>query len=597
MKIKDVFSGHSLIATGLILVLSLLFFYLPTISNLELKTYDWRLEKYRGSVFNDKTRAISIDQASLDELGAFPWDRKTYADLINSIKQKNPKLLVFDILYQEPKPSDSSFAKAIKEAGFDVVLPFCFGEKSLIESAPVFPVESLRKVAAAEGFIDYIVDSDNTIRKAKLAISYNGRIFPSLDLAAYARYKGVPVDKIVYGESKITVGDVVIKTDPDYAILIDYYIPKKGKTVQSFPSRSFFKFMDPERTPDLTGVVLYVGAGTPGMMDDFPVPAVGKMYGSVIHANIFNTLVRGDYVTEAGQAVNLILILVLALVYGLFLSRMVNVVKLFAVSILIAGIHISLNLFMFKNGFWYNLVSPIAVIFAGTLIVSAIQFFRTRKLFGQFVAKEVVDKMVSSDIHTKMGGVEKEVSILFSDIRGYTTLSEKMKPAEVMNLLNEYHGEMVKIFHRHDGRVFDYQGDAQMVVFGAPIERADHAICACKAAYDMDKALQRLREKWKIESRESFEIGVGICTGIAALGIVGAEGALQYSAIGDTTNVASRLQSQSKILGSSIIISEPTKEAIGDYFEIRSLGFVELKGKSKPMEVFTIVAEKDKKPE
>jgi adenylate cyclase len=189
--------------------------------------------------------------------------------------------------------------------------------------------------------------------------------------------------------------------------------------------------------------------------------------------------------------------------------------------------------------------------------------------------------------------VEKEVSILFSDIRGYTNLSEKLSPKEVMDLLNEYHGEMVKIFHKYDGRVFDYQGDAQMVVFGAPIEREDHAACACRAAYEMDLALERLRDKWRIENRELFEIGVGICTGIAALGIVGAEGAMQYSAIGDTTNVAARLQAQSKILGASIIISQPTKEAIEGTFRVRSLGFVELKGKSKPMEVFTIASEKD----
>jgi adenylate cyclase len=455
MKLKDVFSGHSLLSAVLILVLGLIFFYLPAIHNLELKAYDLRMEKYRGSVFNDKTRAISIDQASLDELGGFPWDRKRYAELIDVLKQKNPSLLVFDILFQEPKPSDSFFAKSIKDAGFDVVLPFCFSEKSVIETVPVFPVDSLRNVAAAEGYINYDVDPDNAIRKARLAINDNGKFYPSLDLAAYARFKGVDVDKIVYSEGKITVGDVVINTAKDYTILIDYYIPKKGKTIQTFPSRSFFKYLDPDRTPDLKGVVLYVGAGTPGMMDDFPVPSQGRMYGSIIHANIFNTLLRGDYIREASATENLLLIVILSLFYGLFLSRMASVVKLFGFSILFIILHTAINLFMFKNGFWYNFITPVFVIFAGTLVISSIQFFRTRRLFGQFVAKEVVDKMVSSDTHTKMGGVEKEVSILFSDIRGYTNLSEKLSPKEVMDLLNEYHGEMVKIFHKYDGRVFD----------------------------------------------------------------------------------------------------------------------------------------------
>lgn len=591
--------GHRGIALGAIFILSALFYILPISTNLELSLYDFRLSLLRGGEIKNNIFVAAIDQQSLDELGGFPWKRSRYAEFLKTLKKKRPKMVVFDILFQEPKPEDEELARAVEDSGFPVVFPYNYVTVGQLYAGEQYKkadvTEKLKKSAAATGFIDISPDPDRVMRRIQLAIKYEGKYEPSMDLAAFALWKGVKPEDIRYEKNRIIVGDSVIPTDDNYYMLIDYYIPEQsGSFKQSFPVQSFSKYLSPDNTADLNDVILLVGIGTIGMQDDFRVPNNPNMYGSVIHANVLNTLMRESYIRTLPEYWNLLVILAIILVYGLVLSRTANVKKLILASVFLFVGYSILNFFLFKMGVWLDWVQPVFVIFSGTLVVSIMQFFRTHKIFGQFVAKEVVDKMVESDKFTEMGGVEKEVSILFSDIRGYTTLSEKMSPSAVMNMLNEYHAEMVKIFQNHYGRVFDYQGDAQMVVFGAPVERDDHALCACKAALDMEIALEKLREKWKLENRELFEIGVGICTGVVAIGLVGAEGHKQYSAIGDSTNVAARLQGKSKELNAPIIISEKTNEYVKDILKTRSLGETELKGKSKPMEVFTVLVEEEK---
>jgi len=290
--------------------------------------------------------------------------------------------------------------------------------------------------------------------------------------------------------------------------------------------------------------------------------------------------------------VNLAMVLLVVLLFGFWASRFSKAHRVILFAAIFVVVYTLINSILFARGIWIDLAPPVFASFGCTLVVLGVQFFRTHRLFQQFVAPEVVDRMVADEEFARLGGKEMEVSILFSDIRGYTTLSEKMSPSQMMEMLNEYHTRMVKIYERNHGRVFDYMGDAQMVVYGAPINLENHALWACRAALETQEALKELCDKWKIENRLAFEVGTGICTGRVAIGLVGAEGHKQYTAIGDSTNVASRLQGQSKVLGATVIISPRTAEMVRDHFQLRSLGEVDLKGKSEAMEVFTIVKQK-----
>jgi len=187
----------------------------------------------------------------------------------------------------------------------------------------------------------------------------------------------------------------------------------------------------------------------------------------------------------------------LVLLFGFLISRLSNIKYIFLSSSLILMGYSILNFYLFHKGYWLMWVPPFFTIFSCTLIITGIQFFRTHQLFRQFVVPEVADKMITSEEYGKLGGKEKEVTILFTDIRGYTSLSENMSPSEVMEMLNEYHQEMVKVFEKNKGRVFDYMGDAQMVVFGAPVEVRDHPYWAVKSAIEVRHALENLKKYYR----------------------------------------------------------------------------------------------------
>jgi adenylate cyclase len=579
------------------LMLALVIFIHPFTRELgELWLYDVRLLLLRNPEPTGEIVFISIDQSSLDKYGAFPWKRSMYARMLDLLKESRPSLAVFDVLFQEPRPEDADFARAIRDAGFPVVLANNFSTVNAINDQRIVPVVGdLAGAAKGEGFIDLTrMDPDGKIRWASLALELEGKTYLSLDMVVYAVLKGLDGDAIRPGKGEILAGARKIPTDDGWAIPISYFFGKETEgTLTTFPVLSFHKVMEREEVrKGLRGKILIVGAGTPGMQDDFATPLGERTYGALIHAAIIDTLLGERFLRRAPGWLDGIILVMIVLVYGLVLFRIGKAQGLALASAGFIGGFTLLNGFLFKAGFWVSLAAPMFTAFACTLSMLGVKFFRTHRLFQQFVSPEVVDKMVSSDEYARLGGVEKEVTIVFTDIRGYTSLSERLTPSQVMEMLNEYHTEMVHLFEKNNGRVINYMGDAQLVVFGAPVEVPDHALWACRAALETQKALSVLVEKWNVENREAIEVGVGICSGTVAIGMVGAEGHKQYTIIGDATNVSSRLQGQSKVLGAPIIISPSTAELVKDHYVLRPLGKVELKGKSEAMEVFTIAGEK-----
>jgi len=275
--------------------------------------YDFRQKWFRKTDLNKDLQVIAIDQESLNRYGAFPWKRDIYAKLINTLKNKGPALLVFDILFQEPRKEDKIFAEAIKEAPFPIILPYSFeirdrtGITGNLKVVPI--VDILKQYASGIGFIKNVPDADGKTRRAILAIKNGDKYYPSIDLVAFAILKGVPIEKIKYEHKRIQVGKFTIPTDENYMIFINYYFPK-GKMKYTFPVKSFYKFLEtPEKTLVNSKSILLVGAGAPGMQDEFPTPMEDKTYGAIIHALILDTMLRGNYIKEAPPLVNISVIL------------------------------------------------------------------------------------------------------------------------------------------------------------------------------------------------------------------------------------------------------------------------------------------------
>ena len=214
---------------------------------------------------------------------------------------------------------------------------------------------------------------------------------------------------------------------------------------------------------------------------------------------------------------------------------------------------------------------------------------KMKKLFGQYVSKDVYDQLVANPALARLGGQRREMTVLFSDIRGFTSVSEKGQPEEIVHMLNEYFTRMVEVVFHHKGTVDKFVGDMVMALFGAPLEDPEHAEHAVEAALDMLQELKKLNVKWTAEGRPSLDIGIGINTGPMIAGNIGSDQIMSYTVIGDAVNLGSRLESANKQYSTHIIISEATRSHLKGTYTFRPLGDVVVKGKTKPVAIFEVV--------
>jgi adenylate cyclase len=215
-------------------------------------------------------------------------------------------------------------------------------------------------------------------------------------------------------------------------------------------------------------------------------------------------------------------------------------------------------------------------------------------MFSSYVSKRIVDELIRDPSKAKLGGDRKEITVLFSDIRGFTNFSEKHQPEEVVSLLNEYLGAMTQIVFEHDGTLDKFVGDAIMALWGAPVGQPDHAERACRCAVDMITKLKELQNKWTAEGKYAIDIGIGINTGDMVVGNMGAEGKkMDYTVIGDNVNLGARLESLTRKYNNHIIISEYTYGKVKDMVKVNELGSVTVKGKEQPVVIYDLVGVKD----
>jgi adenylate cyclase len=221
---------------------------------------------------------------------------------------------------------------------------------------------------------------------------------------------------------------------------------------------------------------------------------------------------------------------------------------------------------------------------------------RSRKwitsLFGKYVSPMVIDNLIKNPESIKLGGEKRDITVFFSDIRGFTSISERLEPEELVHILNEYLTEMTSIIIKNQGLVDKYMGDAIMAFWGAPLEQTDHAEMACLSSLEMIDKLRELQSRWKKKGLPSFDIGIGLNSGEAIVGNMGSKSRFDYTAIGDNVNLASRMENLNKVYSTSIILTENTYKIIKDKFETRKLDIVKVKGREKPILIYELLSQK-----
>lgn len=595
---------------------------------MELKTLDLRFFA-RGKLEPSKHVVLAvIDEKSLDKEGHWPWPRYRLASLVNTLSDAGARVIGFDIGFFEKEKDDAILASAFKKSKAKIVLGYFFHlsgddsaylEKTRITSeitkakypivsipnkeevanlplitafAPEASVDIIAKAAHKLGYFNIIRDKDGAVRWAPLVITWNNTLFLPLSLQCVQAYLNTPTI-LKLGEDGVKalrLGKTPLPVDDYGRLLINYYGPS------SFPTYSITDILQGRTdTSAFKDKIVLIGATAIGLYDMVVTPFSNVFPGLEVQATIIDNILNNSFLVQPkwSDEFDVIIIIVLGLISGLILSRL----RLWS-SVLIGAIIFSGYLYanhqLFIKGYWLNLVYPLTTLISSFLVVISYQYLVEEKekrqikgAFVHYVSSKVVDEILKDPEKLSLGGAKRELSMLFSDIRDFTSISERLKPEALVQLLNEYLSLMTEIVFKYDGLLDKYIGDAIMAVYGAPLPQSDHPQRACLTALEMIRALKVLQPKWMEATNKSLNIGIGINTGQVIVGNMGSETRFDYTVVGDHVNLASRLEGLNKFYKTNIVLSEFTYQFIKDKdFICRELDLIRVKGKVEPVRIY-----------
>lgn len=614
--------------SALLTILSL--FSFPPLEMAEMKLYDTAF-RIRGPLKPPAEVIIAtIDEKSLEKLGRWPWNRKILAQLVDRLAAAEAAVIAFDIILAEKEENDPILAASIASAG-NVILPSVFdfsssnrqtvtdplsglssfqiihNLKKFDEYQPITatrvlsPVKILVNSAMAVSPINIFPDSDGTVRWESMAIAFNGRIYPSLPLMTASAFLGTPFQKIALDATRaVETGSIRIPTDRWGRTLINYYGP--GET---FTHISICDILDGKVAPDLlANRVVLVGATAVGIYDLRVTPYSAAMPGVEKHASVIASIIENRFIRNSSHYLNFLILSSSGLLLTFLMTRLKLAGAVISTLLISAAVYL-LSFFLFSYyGTSINIAAPLGnllCIFIGITGLSyAVEEQRARKIrsmFSSYVSRTVVNELISNPEMAKLGGERREVTILFSDIKDFTSFAEKHTPEEVVAILNEYLGTMTDIILKWDGTLDKFIGDAIVVFWGAPLSDDCHAEKGVRCALEMSLAMGELRRRWQMEGKPLLEAGIGINTGSVLVGNIGAEGKkMDYTIIGDQVNLCSRVESLTRrydlpLLVTGQCVDSLMAERSGMVVKgllVRGVERVIVKGREEPVDLFTV---------
>ena len=560
---------------------------------------------HRTEVDGSPITVVMIDDKSVNDLGAYQnWNRAYYAKVLENINKYSPKVVGFDIIFksQKDKEGDDALASSINKSS-SVVLGSTVN--LLQRTLDIIPIENFSKFKNVKlGFLTNKYDSDGIIRKVPI---HFGDVRSGLEQVSFSSQLAdlfTGNEKFLDGYDQILINFFRIGNIPDY---------------YDFPNISFSDAynedyakagLNPESL--FKDKIVLVGVTSPTLNDSYltPLSKDYKMPGVFIHANAIQTFLSGKFLRNVTPVENGLILL--ALCVGLafvFMYLKIRWSVLSAVGVM-AG-YCALAPVAFNSGLILDLVHPFVAaigVFMAVYIYRYLTEFKEKtalkSAFSRYVNPKLAEEIADHPDMLKLGGEKRELSILFTDIQGFTSISEKLKPESLVALLNEYFEAMTGIILQEGGTLDKYEGDAIMAFFGAPMALQDHAIKACEAALKMRTILQELKQKWKNapllpggEPKPEIDFRCGINSGDVIVGNLGSKERFNYTVIGDSVNLASRLEGANKKYGTRIMISEFTHEQVKDRFITRELDLLRVVGKNEPVKVYELLGQKGLEPE
>ncbi len=572
---------------------------------------------------------VAIDERSvraLKEYGRiFGWPRTLHAQVIRNLafdRSGKPlaRVIVLDLLFAERAPDDPELVSAIATAR-NVIQPVAGDENAgrivtpgawISYSDILKPLPDLAAASLALGHANQFPDPDGTVRRIPLAIQAQGEVYPALPLVAVCKYLRRP--QCLEGPAVnglLPFAGRQLPVDSIYRLFVNWLgPPAESGRPSAVPQLSYVDVLNGTFDPELVrGKMVFVGTTATGFADDYWVPTARtrKMPGVEIHVQAAETIVgrpqgelSANLFAPASQGTTLATIFGAALLMALAVYAFSPLVVVLLGALLLVAYLVAAQ-YCFTQGVLLNLITPplSLLLSSAALLVNRIVFEEReqralRGLFATYVPPDVVLELARDpDQVRRVGGERREITVVFTDLKGFTSIAERMPPETLASFINQYLTAMTRVVFEHRGTVDKYIGDAVMAFWNAPRDEPDHAAQACAAALKMQAALKELSTALEAQGYPPLQMRVGITTGVAAVGNMGSELRVAYTALGDTVNLAARLEPLNNDYGTSICISEYTLRAAGaDRFLTRFLDLVAVKGKQEPVAVYELLAQR-----
>lgn len=646
-KIKK-FSIYFILSLSLSIFLSAIYIFFPSLPD----SLDNRLRDYlftiRGELpHNQNVVIVDIDETSIKSLGQWPWSRDKLAKILENLTLANVGIVGLDIvfaeedrtsphkilqdlkIYKKDVPNyDLEFANVVENSPvilgyqFDLVkkdnqnvkvpqIPAIFIEKDkpqdksyLIEAYnTILNISQIQDKAYSSGFFNNIPDDTGIIRSVPLVISYDDTIYPSLALEVIRVINDTQKVIVQYNEngiSNIVLDDISIPTDRYGRMLINFRGAERSfKYISAIDiyNNNFDK-------SEIDGKIVLIGTSAAGLFDLRATPFDSIFPGVEVHANIIDNILMQDFIYKASwlDGANILIIFVLSIIvvmlttYTTFWAN-----PIIFISFSTSYLFLVYNL-LFDYGIVLNILFPIATVLIASIMTTLFDYFYNIKKeeaikakFASKVSKNVMDDILKNIDKNEFSAKSKEVTIFFSDIRGFTNISEKLDAKELISFLNRYMQPMSEIIIKYQGTIDKFIGDAIMAYWNAPIDIKNHCDLALKASLEQLEVLEKLNVELQKENLPKIDIGIGLNTGTVIVGEMGSSLRSDYTVIGDTINLGSRVESLCKYYDSKLNISNFTKDKLQEEYIFRFLDLVKVKGKNEPVEIWQVLGKGEAK--
>jgi adenylate cyclase len=549
-----------------------------------------RLRQALGAIRQQSASDLDVEQT----LARLVDDRSGDRDLAAAIAEAGNVVLPFSFGFAEPRQaSQPDPPPAVASTAFRLVHGPSAGRGLLDATSLLAPIPELGAAAITLGHTNTLLDRDGAARFEFPVIAYGDEYYPSFALEVARQQLGVARGDVqfVLGQG-IRLGARWIPTGDRTRFVVNYRGPKRFMTV------SFAELLAGTLPNDqFTDKVVLIGGAAAGVGETFVTPFTGVMPGIEWRATVIDDILRGDFMVRRDDTVALDLgFLVLG---GVAIGWLAQRGRLLGPSLglgaLLAGV-LAINLWAFARGFWLNLFAPLLALLVLYAVVMLYKYFigdrqerRLRAAFKHYLSPALVEQVARDPTLLQLGGEQKELTVLFADLRNSTGIGAKLPPAEFVRLLNEVMETMTEVLFAHDGMLDKFTGDGLVAVFGAPLPQPDHALRACRAALAMVGELAPVQARWARPDLPAVDIGIGINTGRMIIGNMGSKERFAYTVIGDEANLGARLEAANKDFATRILISEATWQLVKDEIAARELDTVIFRGMARPVRVFEVL--------